>query len=185
MPNFARRAALAIPFALVVSAMAPLGAAAPDLRARVYHAFSTVRSYKLTVLGTVRSVGVWQAPNRYQMTTEFDGKPVKTIIIGRDYWTLSDGKWQRSGTANQLDVDIAGLLRVATHDKTPFLSLPDQVRDGRRVGTFAYTFKNGTQETCNYDRATYRVTRCKADELILLYSAYNDPANRVTNPLAH
>jgi len=53
------------------------------------------------------------------------------------------------------------------------------------VGTFAYTFKNGTQETCNYDRATYRVTRCKADELILLYSAYNDPANRVTNPLAH
>jgi len=162
------------------------GAAAPsgDLRSRIYGAFAGVKSYRLLVLGSVRSVGVWVAPNKYQMTTEFEGKPVRTVIIGSDYWTLSDGKWEKSGTAsNNLEVDIAGLLRGAKSDpQTPFAKLPDQIQDGKRVGTFGYTLKDGTDETCNFDKVTYLVTRCKADELTLLYSGYNDPANKVTNP---
>ncbi len=156
----------------------------PALRSKIYGAFSNVKSYKLTVLGSVRSLGVYVAPNKYQMTTMFEGKPIKTIIIGRNYWTYANGHWQKSGTAsNNLDVDIAGLLRNAKADpKAAFVPMPDATQDGRRVGTFAYTFKNGTEETCNYDKSTYRVTRCKADELTLLYSGYNDPGNAVAAP---
>jgi hypothetical protein len=134
----------------------------------------------VTVLGSVRSLGVWQAPNSYQMTTEFDGKTVKTVIVGHDLYEYDGGKWDKSGTAsNNLDVDIAGLVRTLKADHAALTRLPDQTQDGKRVGTFGYDFKNGTDETCNYDRATYLVTRCKADELTLLYSAYNDPANKV------
>ena len=171
---------------LLSAAVAAPASAAADTSARgkILAAFAHVRSYRLTVLGSVRSLGVWVAPNKYQMTTEFEGKPVKTIIIGHDYWTFADGRWQKSGTAsNNLDVDIAGLIRTAKADpKAPFVKQPDQTQDGKRVGTFEFTFANGTQETCNYDPATALVTRCKADELTLLYSGYNDRANRVANP---
>lgn len=184
MPHY-RRAAGAALIALMLPAAA--GAASggdPALRSKLFGAFNTVKSYKLTVLGSVRSLGVFVAPNKYQMTTMFEGKPIKTIIIGRDYWTYSGGHWQKSGTAsNSLDVDIAGLLRNAKADpKAAFVSKPDQTQDGKPVGAFAYTFKNGTIETCNYDKATYRVTRCKANELTLLYSGYNDPSNVVAQP---
>jgi hypothetical protein len=171
---------------LIVCANAPAGAApAGTLREKIYGAFANVKSYKLTVLGSVRSLGIWVAPDKYQMTTDFDGKPVRTIIIGKDFWTHSDdGKWEKSGTAsNNLDVDIAGLLRNAkANPGAPFVKQPDQTQDGKRVGTFAYTFKDGTEESCNFNPATYLVTRCKADQLTLLYSGYNDPTNKVETP---
>jgi hypothetical protein len=187
MPTSSRTRALA-GFALAVAAFAaspsPAAPSASTLREKLFAAYRSVTSYRVTVLGSVRSLGVWVAPNKYQMTTEFDGKPVKTLIIGHDYWMLSERKWQKSGTAsNNLDVDIAGLIRTAkANPGTPLVPMPDQTQDGKRVGTFGYTFKNGTQEVCNFDPATYRATRCKADELTLLYSAYNDPANTVAKP---
>lgn len=173
-----RLAILALALGLVAGSTARVSAA--DLRGRLYAAFARVHSYKVTVLGSVRSTGVWVAPNRYRMTTELEGKPVETVIVGHDYWTLSGTRWERSGTASHgLDVDISGLLRVAKQEGGAFTVLPDQTQDGKRVGTFSYTFRNGTDETCNFDRATYLVSRCKADELTLLYSGYNDPANSV------
>jgi hypothetical protein len=175
--------AVAVATAPVAAATAPsLGAAA--LRAKLFDAYRSVRSYRVTVLGSVRSLGVWVAPNKYQMVTDFGGRPVKTLIVGRDYWMLSDGKWQKSGTAsNNLDVDIAGLIRNAkANPSIPLVPMPEQVQDGKRVGTFGYSFANGTDEVCNYDLTTYLATRCKADELTLLYSAYNDPANVVAKP---
>jgi hypothetical protein len=174
-------AAVAIALPLAPVHAAPSAAA---LRGKVFSAYAAVTSYRVTVLGSVRSLGVWVSPNKYQMTTEFDGKTVKTLIIGHDYWTLSDGKWEKSGTAsNNLDVDIAGLIRNAkANPGTAFVPMPDQTQDGKRVGTFGYAFKNGTEEVCNYDPATYLATRCKADELTLLYSGYNDRANAVAKP---
>ncbi len=158
------------------------GAADSSLKPKIFAAFAGVKSYKLTVLGSVRSLGVYVAPDRYQMTTMLEGKPIRTIIVGHAYWVLSDGKWEKSGTANNLDSDIAGLVRSAKNDpKSTFAALPDQTQDGKRVGTFQYTFKNGTTETCNYNKSSYRVTRCKAEELTLLYSGYNDPSNTVPN----
>ncbi len=160
---------------------APTGA---QVRAKIFAAYRDVTSYRVTVLGSVRSLGVWVAPDKYQMTTDFDGKSVRTLIIGHDYWTFSGGKWQKSGTAsNSLDVDIAGLIRTAkASPSVPFVALPDQTQDGKRVGTFGFTFKNGTEEVCNFDPATYLATRCKADELTLLYSAYNAKTNVVAKP---
>ncbi len=174
----------ALPALLAAALAVPALAAGGSVRDKIFSAYAGVKSYKLTVLGSVRSLGVWVAPNRYQMTTEFDGKPVKTIIIGKDYWTLAGGKWEKSGTAgNNLDVDIAGLIRNAKADpKAPFVALPEQTVDGKRVGAFEFTFKDGTEETCDYDPKTYLVSRCKADELTLLYSGYNDPGNRVADP---
>ena len=154
----------------------------PALRAKILGAFARVKSYRLTVLGSARSLGIWVAPDRYQMTTEIGGgAPVRTVIVGNDYWTLSGGKWEHSGrVSNNLQVDIAGLVRDAkAQPSSPLARLPDQTQDGKRVGTFMYSFKNGTDETCNYDRVTYRVTRCKADEVTILYSGYNDPSNTV------
>ncbi|GAC1302837.1 MAG: hypothetical protein NVS2B3_15680 [Vulcanimicrobiaceae bacterium] len=183
MHAFRRAAVAALIFATV-----PLAARAadgdPGLRRHVVDAFARVRSYRLTVLGAARSLGVWVAPNAYQMTTDLGGHPVKTVIVGREYWTLTNGRWEHSGrVSNNLDVDISGLLRDAKARKdAAFARLPDQTQDGKRVGTFGYSFANGTDETCNYDRATYRVTRCKADEVTLLYSGYNDRTNRVADP---
>ncbi len=156
----------------------------PALRGKIVRAYAHVKSYRVTVLGAARSLGVWVAPNTYQMTTELGGKPVKTVIIGSEYWTLTDGKWEHSGrVSNNLEVDISGLLRNAkSNPKAAFTPLADQTQDGKRVGTFGYTFPSGTDETCNYDRVTYRVTRCKADEVTILYSGYNDSTNRVANP---
>ncbi len=175
--------------AFIVSAANPIASRAAsgeaDVRAKVAGSFARVKSYRLTVLGAARSLGVWVAPNRYQMTTELGGgKPIETVIIGRDYWTRTAGKWDHSGrVSTNLDVDIAGLMRDAAARKTAaFTRLPDQTQDGKRVGTFGYAFANGTEETCNYDRATYRVTRCKADEVTILYAGYNDAKNRVANP---
>jgi hypothetical protein len=175
-----RRAAIAaLALTLPVAAFA---APAPSLKAKVFASFASVKSYKLTVLGSVRSLGVYVAPDRYQMTTMLEGKPIKTIIIGHAYWVFADGKWEKSGTANNLDADIAGLIRSAKNDPgSTFEALPDTLQDGKHVGTFGYTFKNGTNETCNYDKSTYRVTRCKSEELTLLYSQYNDPSNTVAN----
>ncbi len=181
----ARRIAAALSLALAAAAPWTASGAAPAasdgaLKTRIFAAFAGVKSYKLTVLGSVRSLGVYVAPDRYQMTTMLEGKPIRTIIVGHAYWVLSDGKWEKSGTANNLDSDIAGLIRSAKSDpKSAFVSLADQTQDGKRVGTFQYTFKNGTAEACNYDKTTYRVTRCKAEQLTLLYSGYNDPSNVV------
>jgi len=183
MPLSHRCAAAA--FAFAAACWSPAQAAGDStLRSKILTAFARVKSYRVTVLGEVRSLGVWVAPNKYQMTTEFDGRPVKTIIIGHDYWTYADGKWQKSGTAsNNLDVDIAGVVRTVKADpKAALTKLPDQTQDGKRVGTFGFNFKNGTDETCNFDPVTYLVTRCKADELTLLYTGYNDAANTVANP---
>jgi hypothetical protein len=189
MPHVSARTAAAALLLATAALTAPLAAGAAStggdgVREKIFRAYASVKSYKVTVLGSVRSIGVWMAPNRYQMTTEFEGKPIKTLIVGKDYWTLSGGKWEKSGTAgNNLDVDIAGLLRNAKADpKAPFVKVPDRTQDGKRVGAFMYTFKDGTEETCDYDPATYLVSRCKADEITLLYSGYNDPANRVANP---
>jgi hypothetical protein len=162
----------------------PAAAADGNLRAKIVAAFDGVSSYRVTVLGSVRSLGVWQAPDKYQMTTEFNGKTVKTIIVGKTLWQYDGGRWEEAGTASSnLDVDIAGLVRTVRHDpKAVFVGLPDATQDGKRVGTFSYTFADGTEETCNYDRATYRVTRCKSDELTLLYSSYNDPTIKIAVP---
>jgi len=179
-----RNCAVGLLVALLPGAVLAAGGGGGDVRAKIFAAFANLKSYKVTVLGSVRSLGVWVSPDKYQMTTEFGGKPIKTLIIGPDYWTLADGKWEKSGTAGKnLDVDIAGLVRNAkANPKTPFVKLPDQTRDGKRVGAFVYTFKDGTEETCNFDLTTYFVTRCQADELTLLYSGFNDPANHVASP---
>jgi len=176
VPPLGRLAAVAVAFGLAPFTANAAGDAGP--KAKIVNAFGGVRSYKVTVLGSVRSLGVWQAPNSYQMTTEFAGK---TVIVGRDLYEFDDGKWEKSGTASSnLDVDIAGLIRTIKADPHAVLTkLPDQTQDGKTVGTFEYDFKNGTDETCNYDRTTYLVTRCKADELTLLYSDYNDPSNKI------
>jgi hypothetical protein len=160
------------------------GATDAGLRGKILGAYGTVKSYHVTVLGSVRSLGVWQAPDKYQMTTEFNGKTVKTIIIGGTLWQYDAGKWEKSGTASSnLDVDIAGLLRtIRTEPSAVLQALPDQTQDGKRVGTFSYTFADGTEETCNYNPTTYLVTRCKSDELTLLYSGYNDPAIKIAVP---
>jgi len=182
MSTLRRALAVAAVLALVPGAA---GAGSPDkgLQEKIFAAFARIKSYKLTVLGQVRSLGVWVAPNRYQMTTQFEGKAIKTIIIGKNYWTFNKGRWEQSGEASSnLEVDIAGLIGNSRATKTPIARLPDQTQDGKRVGAFSYAFKSGTEETCNYDLRTYRVTRCKADELTLLYSGYNDPGNTVASP---
>jgi hypothetical protein len=184
MPAPKRRWAAVALLACTLPAAAGALAPAVDLRAKITEAFAAIKSYKLTVLGSVRSLGVWQAPNRYEMTTEFAGKTVKTIIVGKTLWEFDDGKWEKSGTAsNNLDVDVAGLVRTLKSDPSAALAkLPDQTQDGKRVGTFQYTFKDGTEETCNYDLNTYLVTRCKTEDLTLLYSSYNDPSIKVALP---
>src|SRR5271165_12760 len=100
----------------------------PQLRAKILAAYGAVTSYRITVLGSVRSSGVFVAPNRYKMTTIIDGKPLKTIFIGKTYWIYSDGKWQKSDTpANNLDFDIAGVIRNAKQSSAAsFVHLPDQ-----------------------------------------------------------
>jgi len=184
-----------IPFraaaAVALVCLLPLAAAAAGdaaLRAKILDAYAGVHSYKITVLGSVKSNGVFVAPNRYQMSTEFEGKTVKTIFIGRNYWIYSNGHWQKSDdSSNTLDFDIEGLLRNARADtKAAFVRLPDTTQSGTKVGAFKYSFtsgsSSGTDEICNFDLKTYLVTRCKADELTILYSAYNDPANKVASP---
>ncbi len=179
--NWTRRLIAAASLALALPGAASAAGDA-GLKPKIFAAFAGVKSYKLTVLGSVRSLGVYVKPDRYQMTTMLEGKPIKTIIVGHAYWVFANGKWEKSGTANNLDSDIAGLIRSAKNDpKSVFAAQPDQTQDGKRVGTFGYTFANGTTETCNYDKTTYRVTRCKAEELTLLYSGYNDPSNVVPN----
>jgi len=184
MPTYPRRAALAL---LVVVAAAPLAApAAPGdaaLRDRLFAAYAKVDSYRLAVLGSVRSNGIYRAPDRYKMTTTFEGKPVKTIFIGNDYWIFSDGKWQKSDApSSNLYVDISGLLRNAKATKAPLVRRPDVVRDGKKLGEFAYTFKNGTQEACDFDPQTYLVRRCKAEDLTILYSDYNAVTETIARP---
>ncbi len=185
MTHVRRFVSAAIASALLAVSVVPTDANAANdtaLRTKIFAAFSTVKSYRLTVLGAARSLGIWVAPNRYEMTTEIGGgKPVHTVIVGSDYWTFTSGKWEHSGrVSSNLDVDIAGVIRNAkANPAARFTRGPDQTLDGKRVGTFAYAFKNGTEETCNYDRATYRVTRCKADEVTILYTKYNDATNHV------
>ena len=177
-----RRVAATVASALLLSSLATAGQANDaSVRASVLGAFARVTSYKLTVLGSVRSVGTWVAPDRYHMTTEIEGKPLETVIVGKAYWTRSSGKWERSGTTStNLDVDIAGLIRAAkAAPASSFTTSTPQTQDGKKVGTFNFSFPDGTDEACNYDLSTYRVTRCKADEVTLLYSDYNDPKNVV------
>ena len=118
------------------------------------------------------------------MTTVIDGKPLETIFVGKNYWILTDGKWQKSDTtANNLDFDIAGLLRNARYaPPSRFVVLPPVLINGKRFGAFKYTFKNGSDETCDYDPKTYLVSRCKAEDLTILYSGYNDPSASVPTP---
>jgi len=183
--NLRRRAGA---LALTLAFLGPLATLAasgdPALRANLLAAYANVKSYKITVLGSVKSSGVYQDPNRYKMTTQFEGKTVKTIFIGGTYWIYANGRWEKQTAGNKLDYDVSGLLRNIKADrKAVLVKLPDIVRNGKRLGTFAYTFKSsGTQETCNYDPATYLVVRCKAEELTILYSGYNDPTNVVPTP---
>jgi hypothetical protein len=175
-------ATLAVLIAFPVYAFGATGD--PVLRAKLLGAYQNVRSYKITVLGTIKSSGVHVAPNRYEMTTQIEGKTVKTIFIGGTYWIYGDGKWQKQTSGNSLDYDIVGILRnLNAYPKSPLVRLPPTVRNGKKLGTFSYTFpKSGDQETCNYDLATYLVVRCKTDELTILYSGYNDPSNTVGSP---
>jgi hypothetical protein len=166
---------------LAVAFAVPAPAADAGVRSKIVAAFGKVASYKLLVLGSVRSTGVFVAPDRYHMTTEIEGKPLETVIVGRAYWTRSNGKWERSGTTStNLQVDISSLIPTMKRSATSaFSNLPTQTQDGKKVGTFAFAFPDGTDETCNYSLTTYLITRCKADEVTLLYSGYNDPKNTV------
>jgi outer membrane lipoprotein-sorting protein len=185
MSSLLRRIAalLALGALLAPAAFAASGDTAA-LRAHLLAAYANVKSYKITVLGSVKSSGVYVAPNRYKMTTQFEGKTVKTIFIGGTYWIFANGHWEKQTSGNNLDYDVSGLIRNLQAGATSALTKrPDVVRNGKRLGTFAYTFKSsGTQEVCNYDTATYQVVRCKAEELTILYSGYNDPTNVVPNP---
>ncbi len=180
MPVFARRVLSAV---LALLCTAPAGAAV-DVRAKVLAAYDAVKSYHITVLGSVRSTGTHQTPDRYKMTTVIDGKPLETIFIGKNYWILTDGKWQKSDTtANNLDFDIAGLLRNARYaSPSRFVALPPVAVNGKAMGAFTFTFKNGSDETCDYDLKTYLVARCKAEDLTILYSGYNDPSISIPTP---
>jgi hypothetical protein len=190
MLNYARhlRAVTAVLIALSAAlgwtSLARAAGGDSGLRAKLLGAYQNVRSYKITVLGSVKSSGVFVAPERYQMTTQFEGKTVKTIFIGGTYWIYGDGKWQKQTSGNRLDYDIEGILRsLKAHPKTSLTRLPPTTRNGKSLGTFSYTFpSSGEQEICNYDPATYLVVRCKAEELTILYSGYNDPSNTVGTP---
>jgi hypothetical protein len=178
--------------AVIIGLSASLGWIAParaagdqTLRAKLLAAYQNVRSYKITVLGSVKSSGAFVAPNRYEMTTHFEGKLVKTIFIGGTLWIYGDGKWQKQSSGNSLDYDIEGILRsLKAHPQSPLTKLPPTTRNGKTLGTFSYTFPtaSGDQEICNYDPTTYLVVRCKAEELTILYSGYNDPTNKVSSP---
>jgi|HubBroStandDraft_6_1064221.scaffolds.fasta_scaffold404826_1 hypothetical protein len=178
------RRALALLLSLAGLPVAAGAAADSGLRAKMLSAYDGVKSYRLEVLGSVRSSGVFVAPDRYSMTTVFEGKAVKSIFIGSSYWIQSGGKWQKADQpSDNLYVDISGLLRNARKNPaTPFVVKPPVVRNGKKVGEFTYTFKNGTEETCDYDLQTYLAERCKAEELTILYSAYNAPGNAVLPP---
>lgn len=153
------------------------------LRATFERVYATIKSYRLTVLGSVRSNGIFVAPNRYEMTTDLEGKPVKTIIIGTTYWLYDQGKWERSGdTGSSLDADIAGVVRrLRAGTASAFARLPDTTEDGKRVGAFSVSF-GGSTEVCNFSLQTYYVTRCRRDELTILYSNFNSPANAIPIP---
>ena len=178
----------AVGLALALASLVPVTgfAAGGDatLRAKLLAAYAGMKSYKITVLGSVKSSGVFVAPNRYKMTTQFEGKTVKTIFIGGTYWIYANGRWEKQASGNSLDYDVSGLLRaIKASPSSALVKLPDIVRNGKRLGTFSYTFKSsGTREICNYDPATYLVVRCKAEELTIIYSDYNDPTNTVPNP---
>jgi outer membrane lipoprotein-sorting protein len=178
----------AVGLALALASLAPATgfAAGGDatLRAKLLAAYAGMKSYKITVLGSVKSSGVFVAPNRYKMTTQFEGKTVKTIFIGGTYWIYANGRWEKQASGNSLDYDVSGLLRaIKASPSSALVKLPDIVRNGKRLGTFSYTFKSSdTREICNYDPATYLVVRCKAEELTIIYSDYNDPTNTVPNP---
>jgi hypothetical protein len=178
------RRALALLLSLAGLPGAASAAGDAGLRDKLQAAYAKVKSYKLEVLGSVRSSGVFVAPDRYQMTTVFEGKPVKTIFVGSTYWILSGGRWQKADQpSDNLYVDISGLLRNARHNPAAqFVPKPDVTRNGARLGQFAYTFKNGTEETCDYDLHTFLAQRCKAEDLTILYSGYDDPHNVVTLP---
>jgi len=184
MSILARRAALTVLFGLVAwPGAAPAAPGDAGLRDRLFAAYAKIASYRLAVLGSVRSSGVFLAPDRYRMTTVFAGKAVKTIFIGNDYWIYSDGGWQKSDSpTNNLYVDISGLLRNAKSTKSAIERRPDVVRDGKKLGELAYTFKNGTEETCDFDPQTYLVQRCKAEDLTILYSDYNGVRDKIERP---
>jgi hypothetical protein len=184
MPIDRRLAALTLLLGLLtVPRAAPAAGGDPALRERLFATYAKVASYRLEVLGSVRSSGVYLSPDRYRMTTVFAGKAVKTIFIGSDYWIFSDGKWQKSDApGNNLYVDVSGLLRNANATKTPIARLADVVRSGKKLGQFAYTFKNGTNETCDFDLQSYLVQRCKAEDLTILYSDYNAVHDTIERP---
>ncbi len=186
MAQILRRASAAM---LLISlwlgpAAAPAASSDTALRDKLFAAYAKVTSYRLAVLGSVRSNGYFQAPDRYAMTTDFENKPIKTIFVGSSFWIFNDGRWEKSSNpTNNLYVDISGLLRNARDNKNaPFVRLPNTTRNGKTVAQFEYTFKNGTEETCDYDARTYLVSRCKAEDLTILYSDYNKPVPPIKAP---
>ena len=185
MPTHARRAALLSILGLfALPRPAPAATGDQALRDHLFAAYAKITSYRLAVLGSVRSNGFFLAPDRYKVTTVFGGKATKTIFIGSDYWIFGDGKWQKSDApSDNLYVDISGLLRGAKATNSPIERRPDIVRDGKRLGQFAYTFKkDGTEETCDFDPQTYLAQRCKAEDLTILYSDYNGVHDTIERP---
>jgi outer membrane lipoprotein-sorting protein len=164
----ARPAAAFVALSAVLGAPAASRAGSADaaLQNKIRSVYASVKSYRLTVLGSVRSTGDFVAPNKYEMTTDLDGKPVKTIIIGTTYWIYDQGKWEKSGdTGSSLDADIAGVIRrLKLGTASNFVRLPDQMRNGKRTGAFRVSF-GGSNEVCDFDLQTYYVTRCQRDEL--------------------
>ena len=57
-----------------------------------------------------------------------------------------------------------GSLRNAKTTNSSAQRRPDVFAHGKKLGQFAYTFKNGTEETCDFDLQTYLVQRCKAED---------------------
>src|ERR1700676_4646854 len=129
----------AVGLALTLASLVPVTgfAAGGDatLRAKWLAAYAGMKSYKITVLGSVKSNGVFVAPDRYKMTTQFEGKTVKTIFIGGTYWIFANGRWEKQTSGNKLDYDISGLLRSIKTNPGPLVKLPDVVRNGKRLGT--------------------------------------------------
>ncbi len=172
----------------VVSIPSASRAASGDavLRAKVLDAYAKISSYRLTVLGSVRSSGVFAAPDTYEVTTDIEGQRIRTVIIGSTYWikNATGSGWTKSGTTSSLAADIAGLVKDArSHPSRPFVRLSDQTLNGKKVGTFKYSAgDSASDETCNFDLKTYLATRCRQDELTILYASYNDRTIKVSKP---
>ena len=155
-----------------------------DLQSKISTALKAAKSFTTMAVVTASGVVISStvvAPDRAKTSIAAGTMTMDSVLIGTDFYTSRNGSpYVKSAAPPQ----VVAQLQSAT--ELPVASiLPDVSEAGVVSGAFTTTIPGAAAPitlACEYDKRTFRPTKCANDQYSVTYADFNDPKNVVEPP---